>query len=206
MKTKTRKAPPAKQEPLALLAPPAVSQSINDGIGDLVHAIAGPVIVFPNTGWESTIPKWIFSEIQLRRLMRSMQEHRNQVPFEDHQKALDIECLVYIYPASLAAPMDHTWVNIYLWLGRKCMMERLTGGKQMESEAFNGWGREKLDDDEQRELDGLKSWLWRKNLEQKKELRGRAGKRHDEVVMIAPPMDKEGQMMFSFAKEASKAP
>jgi hypothetical protein len=202
-KSKTpRIAPTAKQTRLPLPSSPAEKKEIDDGIGDLVHAIAGPVIVFPNTGWEDTIPKWVFNEIQLRRLTQSMREHNNAVPDEEKNRALDIECLAYIYPATLAAPMDHDWAQIYCWLVKKCMMERMCGGKQMKADEFKDIAPGQLSIDERREYDGLRRWLWEKNLEQKKEIRKR-GREHarEAVVQIQPP---QGQMYFNFAKEPSE--
>lgn len=173
--------------------------SLEQGIGSMVHAIAGPVIVFPNTGWEDTIPKWVFNEIQIRRLTRCMQETRSKIPPDEVEQALDIEALAYMYPATLAAPLGPDWTNIYCWLAQQCMMHRLCGGKQMKAEDFADVAPKKLSEYEVGELRRLKRWLWEKNQEQRQKL-SRPGVPREPVVMIPP----DGQLLFSFVKEVER--
>lgn len=80
----------------------------------LVRVFTDPLVVMPG-GWHDTIPEWMKGEVTLRRLI--------QVMNGDFEEATDIEVCIYLYTASLQAPMFRDWCEIYFWLVKKCMKE-----------------------------------------------------------------------------------
>jgi hypothetical protein len=68
----------------------------------------------------------------------------------------DAEACAYLYTAALTNPMDHDWGQIYLYIA---------------TQTYRRWGKnempgdiavDKLDDEQTRELQRLKEWLYRK--------------------------------------------
>ena len=78
-----------------------------DWVEDMVEVFTAPLIVYPS-GWEDTLPDWIKSEVTLQRLMKG-----------DNGLATDVETLAYMYPRILEAPLDHDWIQIYMYLATR---------------------------------------------------------------------------------------
>ena len=79
----------------------------NDFVFTFMDCLTSPIIVF-KSAWQDTIPKDILKNIELSRLLCSMQQE---------EMASLTEALVYIMPRTYEAPMPTEWVNIYTWLG-----------------------------------------------------------------------------------------
>jgi hypothetical protein len=47
--------------------------------------------------------------------------------------ACDLEALIYLYPASLAAPMGEQWTRIYLYLGTVPLSQRTSNVRLLAS-------------------------------------------------------------------------
>ena len=144
-----------------------------DPIEEMVGALFDPIIVFPSP-WQETIPEKLKQELPLRRLAHQMLCLKGDASWDE---ACDLEALIYLYPASLEAPMDHHWANIYLYLGTKCY------GSSFPEDIR----KEGLDSHESGMLRDLKCWLRKKKLEARKE---KARKRKTEQQSQQPQTDK----------------
>ena len=155
-------------------------------IDDLAGAICDPVIVWPS-GWQDTIPEWVFPEIKMQRLLDLMVRHRGMDGAEP--MASDLEVMAYMYPLSLERPLDHDWAEIYLYVATQAMKRRHPAVEVPEDIR-----RDSLNSDQLRQLNELKRWLHRKRIEARKERR-RAEKRAEkeakgrelEAVPAKPP-------------------
>jgi hypothetical protein len=74
-------------------------------LDELVYALTDPVIVH-RSPWADMLPEWVRGQIKMERLAALMKG--------DPGMATDAEAMAYIYPASLDAPLDHDWTEIYL--------------------------------------------------------------------------------------------
>ena len=72
--------------------------------------------------------------------------------------ACDLEALIYLYPASLAAPMGEQWTRVYLYLGTMCY------GASFPEDIK----RETLDQYDMAQLGDLKRWIRKKKVEARK--------------------------------------
>ncbi|MHC5214212.1 MAG: hypothetical protein ACYSOO_06470 [Planctomycetota bacterium] len=129
------------------------------GMRELVGVFYDPVIMF-SSPWMDTLPEWIKPEITQQRLLHIIR-HRGNFNSPEAQQATDIEAMAYMYPASLEFPLSHDWSQIYLYLTTKCLKE--SGRKVPDDVAVN-----ELRPDEQRELSRLKSWIYRKRVDERK--------------------------------------
>lgn len=117
-------------------------------IEDLVGVFCDPIIVYPS-GWEDTLPEWIKQRITVERLIEQIKITQGEEPV-----ATDAEALAYIYPASLAFPMNHDWTQIYLYLATKvCGNE----GKQVPDDIRV----DTLNKEQEADLRRLKEWIYR---------------------------------------------
>lgn len=122
------------------------------GISEIVGVFTDPVIVYPS-GWEDTLPDWIKTAITLERLIESMKSVKGQEP-----TGTNAEALAYLYPASLAFPLSRDWTEIYLYLGKTVMEYHNPFHKE---EPFPADLKVRpLEDDQVRELNRLKAWLY----------------------------------------------
>ena len=134
-----------------------------DPIEEMAGALCDPIIVFPGGGWEQDLPERLKTELPLRRLAHV---HLCLNGKEKWDEACDLEALLYLYPASLFAPMSEQWARIYIYLGTKCMGEHFSEDIRQES----------LDPYDMGELLGLKRWI------QKQKVKARKERRHQEKV------------------------
>lgn len=126
-----------------------------DPIEESVGALFDPIIVYPAGGWENDLPEPLKKELPLHRMAHNMLCIRGKASWDE---ACDVEALLYLYPASLAAPMGHDWTQIYLYLGYKVM-----GSRMPEDVA-----QKTLTNYEMGMLRDLKRWIQRKKLEARK--------------------------------------
>ena len=124
--------------------------TIEKGISDIVGVFYDPIIVFPG-GWGDTLPEWLKNAITLERLGMNMKALKGE-----EMTGTDAEACAYLYTASLTQPMDHDWTQIYLYIA---------------TQTYRRWGKSEmpgdiavdlLRDDQMRDLNRLKAWLYQK--------------------------------------------
>ena len=107
-------------------------------------------LVVADIGWSETIPEWLKKEVEMERLMSGMVGLLKN----KKQEVGDAEACIYLYTASLTAPIGHNLTRVYIHLCTKLMERR--GAKIPNDIAVS-----ELNEDEQRELDTLKRDLYR---------------------------------------------
>jgi hypothetical protein len=130
-----------------------LNKTMEQGISDLVGCLTDPIIVFPG-GWGDTLPEWLKTAITLERLEMNIRAIRGE-----EIASTDAEACAYLMTVSLAQPMDHDWAQIYLYIATK---------------TYRQWGKgempddiavDSLNDEQVRELNRLKEWLYRKRIQ-----------------------------------------
>ena len=145
-------------------SPRKPSFDLEKGISDIVGVFTDPIIVYPS-GWEDTMPDWIKPAITLERLIECMKSTKGGEP-----TGTDAEALAYMYPASLAFPLDHDWTQIYLYLASTVI------ARHKQTEVPGDIKVESLNDEQLRDLNRLKAWIYKKRIEARLE-RDRAERR-----------------------------
>lgn len=164
-----------KRQKAALPGTPSVSTETKSGIDpieEMVGALADPIIVFPAGGWENDLPERLRNELPLRRLIHVQQCVEGKAKWDE---ACDLEALLYLYPASLAFPLDNEWSRIYLYLGTKVMGER--SPEDIREESLPDYYKDHLHD--------LKRWIRKKKVEARK-ARQRQEKAESKRQIIEP--------------------
>ena len=145
---------------------------IDKHMDDLVGVFSDPILAFPG-GWGDTLPEWLKNATPLERLEMNMRELRGEAP-----TGTDAEACAYLYTAALTQPMDHDWGQIYLYIATK---------------TYQRWGKnempqkiavESITDDQMRDLNELKAWLYRHRTQVRIERR-RAAKREAKAIEAA---------------------
>jgi len=124
--------------------------TVEKGISEIVGVFSDPIIVFPG-GWGDTLPEWLKKAITLERLAMNMRVLKGELP-----TGTDAEACAYLNTASLTQPMGHDWTQIYLYIAGK------TYTQWKKSEMPEDIRVESLNDDQMRDLNRLKAWLYRK--------------------------------------------
>ena len=132
-------------------------REMENGINEIVGTFADPIIVMPG-GWGETLPPWLKEAITLERLMANMEGLRSGT-----MTATDAETCAYLYTASLEAPMDHDWSQIYLYIAGK------TYARHNGSQVPDDIQVESLNNYQMTELNRLKSWIYRKRAQVRQE-------------------------------------
>ena len=127
-----------------------MNSQIEKGISDIVGALSDPIIVFPG-GWGDTLPDWLKNAITLERLAMNMRALKGE-----EMTGTDAEACAYLYTAALTQPMDHDWGQIYLYIATQTY--RRWGKNEMPADI----AVDKLNDEQMRDLNRLKEWLYRK--------------------------------------------
>ena len=174
----TKQKPTLFDVPETSTAPAQVSTALKmprDPIEEIVGALCDPIIVFPAHGWENDLPQPVLDRLPLDRLAHNMLCLEGKASWDE---ACDCEALIYLYPASLAAPMGEQWTRIYIYLGTRCY------GASFPEDIK----RETLDQHDMAQLRDLKRWIRKKKVEARK-ARKKAQKAQDqkteEVVQLA---------------------
>jgi len=124
------------------------NRTIEKGISDIVGVFTDPILVFPG-GWGDTLPDWLKEAITLERLVMNMKALKGE-----EMTGTDAEACAYLYTAALTAPMDSDWTQIYLYIAGK---------------VYSSWKKtempadirvESLRDDQLRDLNRLKEWIY----------------------------------------------
>ena len=141
-------------------------QQLEKGISEIVGVFTDPILVFPG-GWGDTLPEWLKTAITLERLEMNMRALKGE-----EMTGTDAEACAYLYTAALTQPMDHDWCQIYLYIAGKTY----TRWKKTETEMPEDIRVESLSDEQMRDLNRLKAWLYQKRTQVRLE-RDRAEKR-----------------------------
>jgi len=131
-----------------------IDQKVDTGISNIVGALTDPIIVFPG-GWGDSLPEWLKNTITLERLVVNMKALKGE-----EMTGTDAEACAYLYTASLTQPMDHDWTQIYLYIAGKVYEKWRT--KESGVTMPDDIRVDSLTDDQMRDLNRLKEWLYRK--------------------------------------------
>jgi len=125
-------------------------KTFEKGISDIVGVFSDPIIVFPG-GWGDSLPDWIKPAITMERLMENLKALKGE-----EMTGTDAEACAYLYTASLTQPMGHDWTQIYFYIAGK------TYTRWKKNEMPEDIRVESLNDDQVRDLNRLKAWLYQK--------------------------------------------
>jgi len=118
----------------------------------LVHAVAAPVIA--NPAWAEIVEPEMVQRARIERLVKVIRQDLEET-------ATDYEAMIYLHTQSHFAPFTGTWTRVYFWVFWQFYPQ--------EAEKF--LPRVELNDFERRELNSLKTWIYRKQVEALKERR-----------------------------------
>ena len=130
-----------------------MTQSIEKGISDIVGVLTDPIIVFPG-GWGDSLPEWLKGAITMDRLVMNMKALKGE-----EMTGTDAEASAYLYTASLTQPMDRDWTQIYLYIANRVYSQWRS--KESGVEMPEDIRVESLNDEQMRDLNRLKEWLYR---------------------------------------------
>ena len=149
-----------------------MAQNVEKGISDIVGVFTDPIIVFPG-GWGDTLPEWLKNAITLERLEMNMKVLKGE-----EMTGTDAEACAYLYTASLTAPMDHDWGQIYLYIATQTY--RRWGKNEMPGDI----ALDQLDDGQMLYLRRLKEWLHnqRAKVRQERERAERRQRKEEEAA------------------------
>jgi hypothetical protein len=149
-----------------------VAKSVDSVIGDLVGTLTDPIIVYPG-GWGDSIPEWLKNAITLERMIENMKTTKREEP-----TGTDAEACAYLNTASLTAPMDGDWSQIYLYVAGK------TYTRWRKSEMPDDIRVDSLNDQQTADLNRLKEWLYqrRTTARQESERTERRQQKEEEVA------------------------
>ena len=147
-------------------------KQIEKGISDIVGALTDPILVFPG-GWGDTLPEWLKHAITLERLTMNMKALKGEA-----MTGTDAEACAYLMTVSLTQPIDSDWTQIYLYVATQTY--RKWGKNEMPSDI----AVDRLDDEQMRDLQRLKEWLYhqRTRVRQERERAERRQKKEEEAV------------------------
>jgi len=125
-------------------------KQLEKGISEIVGVFTDPILVFPG-GWGEDLPEWLKNASTLERLEMNMRALKGE-----EMTGTDAEACAYLFTAALTQPMDHDWAQIYLYIATKTY--RRWGRNEMPTDT----AVDSINDDQIRELNRLKEWLYRK--------------------------------------------
>lgn len=76
-----------------------------DWVFDICDALQSSIVMYPSP-WQASCPRQMIEIIPMERM---------KALANAEYTATIVECAVYLYPASLEAPLDHDWAEIYLY-------------------------------------------------------------------------------------------
>ena len=133
-----------------------IEKKVEGWIDDLVGALCDPIIVYPSP-WKDDLPDWVKPQITLERLVMNM-----KVMHEGGVLVGDTEALAYIFPRTMEEPLSEQWMRIYTYVFTSAM-------KFKKVEVPEDLRRESLSDYDMRELNDLKTWIYQKRVQHRKE-------------------------------------
>ena len=118
----------------------------------------GAPIVAKESGWMDTIPDWIKNAVYKERFEIICKEYNeNRIGIY----ASYPEAMCVLMPASMDAPLNRDWTNIYTWLGKQVCIKHQ---KKQEEDFKRICDIEKLSRDEQEQLNRLLADIRRKTI------------------------------------------
>ncbi len=124
------------------------NRPMEKGISEIVGVFTDPILVCPG-GWGDTLPDWLKGAITMERLMSNVEALKT-----GEMTGTDAEACAYLYTASLTQPMDSDWTQIYLYIAGK------TYSQWKKNEMPADIRVESLRDDQERDLNRLKAWIY----------------------------------------------
>ena len=116
---------------------------------DIMDCFKSPVIVF-KSAWQSAVPSDLIKNISISRM----------ISLKKGEKMASItEVVAYMMPRTFESPMQHEWVNIYLWAGFQ-YAKSFKGKEQQDATAEIA--PKELTNYEQQLLNGLRIWIYNK--------------------------------------------
>ncbi len=153
-------------------------RQLKKDIDDMAGVFIDPLVIH-RSGWadRSIVPDWLRKRIIIDRLIEVGLAHK-----EGRQPTgTDSEALAYMIPASLEAPLDSDWSEIYLHLGTVVMNGR--DGKEMPDDIKV----KELDQYRRGLLNGLKRWIYEQRLKHRKQDRQTETKEAESETKPAKP-------------------
>ncbi|GAH74445.1 unnamed protein product, partial [marine sediment metagenome] len=126
------------------------AKTLEKGISEIVGVFTDPILVFPG-GWGDSLPDWLKNSITLERLEMNMRALKGE-----EMTGTDAEACAYLFTATLTQPPDHDWTQIYLYIAAKVY------SRWRKNEVPEDIRVESLNDEQMRDLNRLKAWLYRK--------------------------------------------
>jgi len=163
-----------------------LNKAVEEGISDIVGCLTDPIIVFPG-GWGDTLPEWLKTAITLERMMGNMKALKCEAA-----TGTDAEACAYLYTASLTAPMDSDWSQIYLYIAGKTY--KRWGKGEMPSDI----AVDSISDYQLGELSRLKTWLYRQRIKARMEKDSAERRQKKEEVEIEIEKKAEQPALFEF--------
>lgn len=139
--------------------------TVDSQIDNLVGALTDPIVAYPG-GWGDTIPQDLKAAIEMQRLAQLMKHEEGL--------ATDAEVCAYLMTASLCAPFDHDWSEIYFYVVTKYK------GDQMPEDLR----KDTITSDQMRDLEHIKRWIWNSRVKHRQE-QARAQRRQERAEVEA---------------------
>jgi len=161
-----------------------LNKIVEQGISDIVGCLTDPIVVFPG-GWGDILPDWLKTAITMERMLENMKELKGEEP-----TGTDAEACAYLMTLSLTQPMDTDWTQIYLYVASQTYKRWEKG--EMSADVVV----ESISDYQMRELNRLKSWLYRQRVKARQE-KDRAERRQKKEKVKAQK-EEEQPALFKF--------
>jgi hypothetical protein len=127
----------------------ATEKQLEKGISDIVGVFTEPILVFPG-GWGDTLHGWLKEAITMERLEMDIKALKGEA-----MTGTDAEACAYLMTVSLTQPIDSDWTQIYLYIASKVC------SRWNKTEVPEDIRVEALRDDQLRDLNRLKEWIYR---------------------------------------------
>ena len=79
-------------------------------------------LIVGNRSWADTIPEWVLDEVKAERTINAAINLTGRTKLTEQEQVGDAELVAYLYPATMAHPMDRDYSDIYLYLTTKLML------------------------------------------------------------------------------------
>jgi hypothetical protein len=144
----------------AVVEAEAASGASRKALAEMIEEIIGifkdPIILYPG-GWEASLPPRLWERIRLERFVQQMKAKGKKI-----EESTDAEAMAYLYTVTLVGPIGDDWAKIYMWLGRDMLPEGVPRDEFVPKS---------LSSDQQRQLDDLKRWIYRKKTAGRKSIK-----------------------------------
>lgn len=87
-------------------------------------------LIVGSRSWADIIPEWILKEVEFERVTISLINLSGKAKLEDHEQVGDAEVVAYLCPASMEAPMDRDYAEIYIYLSSSLMVKTKRSKKE----------------------------------------------------------------------------